>query len=360
MSETKTTGSTPETKENDNLVKAPETEPQKPNRKKLIIIICAAVLAVVIAVIAVTAIVSNNSSNDADEDDEDIEYIDVQTGNFYAGVIEPQQTSDVSKDPDRTVSEVHVKVGDTVKKGDKLFEYDSNETSSKLSKAKIEYEGIQNDIAECDTRISQLTRARADAEDAQKAEYTSQIQEQENSKSQQELNLKIKQVEIDNLQKSLDNCVVTSPIDGIIKQINNSSDSSSGAFMTVLMNGSFRVKGQVDETNVRSLSQGMSVIVHSRIVKDKTWKGTISKVDTGTTADKGGNTNMDSGNSDNSATKYYFYVNLDSNDDLLLGEHVYIEIETANAEENVNAEQDEADQGEAAQNDAQSADGAQG
>ncbi|MBQ3285727.1 MAG: HlyD family efflux transporter periplasmic adaptor subunit [Ruminococcus sp.] len=303
-----------------------DSTPEKKNgsRKKRIIII--SVIAAVVVIAAIVLIVVLTGNNADAESDEDVEYIDVQTGNYYGGVIEPQQTADVNKDPERTVSDVYVKVGDTVKKGDKLFEYDSNETASKLSKAKIEYESIKNDIAECETRISQLSRQRSEADADQQASYTEQISEQQSSKSQYELNLRIKQVEIDDLQDSLDNSVVTAPISGIIKQINNGSDNTSGAYMTILMNGSYRVKCLVDETNVRSISDGMKVVVHSRVEKDKTWDGTVSKVDSSNPADKSGNNGgMDTGNSDNSATNYYFYVNLDSSDELLLGEHVYVE-----------------------------------
>ena len=34
---------------------------------------------------------------------------------------------------------------------------------------------------------------------------------------------------------------------------------------------------------------------------------------------------MNAGNADNAATNYYFYVTLESSDELLLGEHVYVE-----------------------------------
>ena len=94
--------------------------------------------------------------------------------------------------------------------------------------------------------------------------------------------------------------------------------------MTILMNGSYRVKCRVDEMNVRSLSEGMKAVVYSRVIKDKTWNGTISKVDSSNPA---GNSNnmMNAGNADNAATNYYFYVTLESSDELLLGEHVYVE-----------------------------------
>ena len=334
--------------ENAGTADAEKITPKKPNRKKLIIIIVVAAIVLIAAGAILFAVLNGNSENA--EADEDIEYINVQSGNYYGGIVEPQQTSDVAKDPERTIKEIHVKVGDVVKKGDTLFEYDSNETETKLNKAKIEYEGIQNDIAECNNSISQLSRARSQADAEQQLEYTEQIQEKESSKSQLELSLKIKQVEIDNLQENLNNSVVTSPIDGIIKQINNSTDSSNSAFMTVLMNGSFRVKGQVDEMNVRSLQPDMPVTVHSRVVKDKTWKGTITKVDTGKTADRQGGAAVDNGSSDNSASKYNFYVSLDSSDGLLLGEHVYIETEYQEPAEESAEQADAPAETEAAEN----------
>ena len=49
----------------------------------------------------------------------------------------------------------------------------------------------------------------------------------------------------------------------------------------------------------------------------------ISKIDTQTTADNQNNGYSDQ-NSD-SASKYNFYITLDSTEDMLLGEHVYIE-----------------------------------
>lgn len=44
--------------------------------------------------------------------------------NRFAGVVEPQETVKVNIENNRTVTEVKVKVGDEVKKGQLLFEYD--------------------------------------------------------------------------------------------------------------------------------------------------------------------------------------------------------------------------------------------
>ncbi len=308
------------TKNNTPVAEAEETAPKRKLSRGAIIAIIAAAVVLIAAIVTVIIVTSQPAE---EEDDEQIEYIDVQANNLYSGVVEPQQTSDINKDPERTVSAVYVKVGDTVKKGDKLFAYDTEETQNKLSKAQIELESIRNNITECDNNISQLTRQRAAADESQQLSYTSQIQEQETAKSQAQLELKIKQVEIGNYQNNLDNSVVTSPIDGIIKQINDGeSNMPSGAFMTVLMNGSFRIKAKVDEMNVRSLEPGMNVIIHSRTETGKTWEGTISKVDTATNAEDNSSMNTDSSDS---AAKFYFYTSLADSEGLLLGEHVYVE-----------------------------------
>ena len=76
----------------------------------------------------------------------------------------------------------------------------------------------------------------------------------------------------------------------------------------------------------------MSVTVHSRVNKDETWQGTITKIDTEDVNKDTTNTNNYYGDygysgSSESATKYTFYVELSSADGLLLGQHVYIEPE---------------------------------
>lgn len=297
---------------------------EKKSKKKLIIVIAAA--AVIVIAVALVLIFTLGANHNADEEDDDeLTPISDELNNFYSGVVEPQQTADVNKDADRSVDQVFVKVGDTVAQGDKLFSYNSGEIESKIATAKIELEGIQNDITENNNKISLYQRQRSEAQTEQeKLEFTANIQDEENAKSQNELQLKLKKSEIETMQQSLNNSVVTAPISGIIKQINNGSDPSA-AYMTILMNGAFRVKGSVDETNVRSLAQGTKVTVHSRNVSGKTWSGTITKVDTDSNADSKQNNMYANDTGADSASKYYFYVTLDSTEDMLLGEHVYIE-----------------------------------
>ena len=121
---------------------------------------------------------------------------------------------------------------------------------------------------------------------------------------------------------------------GLVKKINNDNSSvddagQSDAFMTIISTGDYRVKGKIDEQTYYNsgLAEGMSVIVRSRVDDEKTWLGTISKIDTDnpqTTSNNNGMVSSDSQNSE-SATNYYFYVQLADASDMLLGQHVFVE-----------------------------------
>ena len=97
-------------------------------------------------------------------------------------------------------------------------------------------------------------------------------------------------------------------------------------FNTEVTNVEFDITGEQTYYN-SGLAEGMSVIVRSRVDDEKTWLGTISKIDTDnpqTTSNNNGMVSSDSQNSE-SATNYYFYVQLADASDMLLGQHVFVE-----------------------------------
>lgn len=103
--------------------------------------------------------------------------------------------------------------------------------------------------------------------------------------------------------------------------------------MSILTVGDYRVKGTVNETNVYSLSEGQSVILRSRVDETKTWTGTIEKIDTENKQANNNNMSYDGSNSDNQSSKYPFYVKLDSADGLMLGQHLYVELDEGQMDE---------------------------
>ena len=103
--------------------------------------------------------------------------------------------------------------------------------------------------------------------------------------------------------------------------LTNSDGSQSNTYIEILASGDLRVKGKISEQTIQGIYQDMPVIVRSRVDPTQYWNGTISTIDTQASADS--NVYYDS--SDNRASKYAFYVNLESIDGLMLGQHVTIE-----------------------------------
>lgn len=271
------------------------------------------------------------------------------TQNRYAGVVEPQKTVEVKLENNRTVSEVKVEEGQTVKAGDLLFEYDASSSQDDLAQAELDLERYKNEAVSLADQIATLKDEKTKASADEQLSYTISIQEAEMDLKKNEYSQKSKQAEIEKLKKASQSTEVVSELDGVIKKIdtslmnNGSSDSgleegysdsgsgSSNAFITIVGTGTYRVKGKINETNASSIISGDPVIVRSRVDSDVTWTGSMTGIDTDEQL-KDNNSNsgfMDSGNTDEqtTSTSYPFYVQLDSADGLMLGQHVYIELD---------------------------------
>lgn len=252
----------------------------------------------------------------------------------FSGVVEPQKTWNIEVSSEKTVEEVYVKEGDEVKAGDQLFIYDTREDEENLAQAEIELDRISSEIEMEKQQIAELQAEKAKAPAEDQLEYTTRIQTAENSQKKSEYEYKSQQVQIEQLKKTINSAVVTSEIDGVVKSINNTNSSDSytslsgeaEAFMTILATGNFRIKGTVNEQNISSIIEGQPVIVHSRVDEDQIWKGTMTAVDT-ENPEKNENAVYYSGDSTETSSSYPFYVELESADGLILGQHVYIEMD---------------------------------
>ena len=308
------------------------------SRKKIGVIVAVGVIAVAAVIGGIWYFGKGNSGSGKSADKvfvqkvSEIDKWNTGVNSSYSGIVESQETWDVNKDTERQVKEVLVAVGDTVDVGTPLFTYDTKEAENQIAQTKLEIESISNDISNYNSQIDELQKEKKNAPEDQQFEYTTQIQTLQTNIKQSEYDQKSKQADIDKYQQTIDNAVVTSKIAGVIKSINEEGTDASGnttAFMTVLATGDYRIKGKIDEQNVSYLTVGQEVIVRSRVDENVTWKGTITAIDTETTADNNSNGSVSymdgSDSSSEGATKYPFYVTLDSTDGLILGQHVFIE-----------------------------------
>ncbi len=256
------------------------------------------------------------------------------TQNRYAGVVEAQESWKINLDSSKKVKEVYVKVGDEVAEGDQLFAYDTQELNAQIAQQKLEMESITNEIEDCNAQIAALQAERdaAASEDA-KFDYTTEIQSVQNDLKQAQYNKKSKQLEIDQLNESIKNSVVTSKMAGVVKTLNenqSNEQSTDEAFMTILATGDYRVKCMINEQNMMDIGEGAPVILRSRVDENQTWTGIIAQIDT--EAPQSSNSNsmyMESSGGDEttSSSKYPFYVTLEQSEGLMLGQHVFVEMD---------------------------------
>ena len=277
--------------------------------------------------------------------------------NRYAGVVEPQETVQVKIESGRKV-EVQVKTGEEVKKGQLLFQYDLGSIQQSLQEAQLALDRLKNEALSISDQITTLEAEKKKATADNQLSYTIEIETQKMNLKKNEYDQKSKQAEIEKLSQATQNTEVRSEIDGVIQKIDTSKmggddsdgvddtltegssdsgdsgsgDSSSNAFITILSTGAYRVKGTVNEVNRDSIIEGTPVIIRSRVDSSKTWKGTMGSVDMDNSASNNSSDmamfGMSSTSDDQtSSSTYPFYVNLDSSDGLMLGQHVYIELD---------------------------------
>lgn len=310
-------------------------------KKRIIIVVS---LLLVTGILLGALILWKGKENETSDELCYVESVAVITGNGvtwnnrFMGIVETQEVTKVTKDSDKVVKEIFVKVEDEVKAGDKLFEYDTEEMTLKAKQLELELSSYYTNINTMYSQIETLDAERELAPAEQKIEYTSQIQNLQAQINQVSYDASAKQLEIDRQYAAMRNAVVYAPVDGIISSINDQSsqddpyaneyygmgDGNSDAFISIMAMGDFRIKGTVSELNAYSLYEGMPVILRSRIDDSVTWTGMISKVDL---EHPEGEDNMYYYNPGETATKYPFYVQVDDSEGMMLGQHLYIELD---------------------------------
>lgn len=245
------------------------------------------------------------------------------TENRYSGVVESSETVDINQDGNKSITDMYVEAGQKVSKGDKLFSYDTTEASNSIAQKKLDIEAQNNEIQAQNNTIADYKAELNKGGD--KVEIQARINDASFAIRQAQNTIKATQTEIDQLNKQIENSTVLSTIDGIIKEVNKDGGTDESGnqkpLVSITQTTDFRVKVSISEMG--TISEGTSVIVRSRVNEDQIYKGTVTKVETDPQSNS--NNNFYGADSSESASKYPFYVSLDNNKGLMLGQHVYIE-----------------------------------
>lgn len=255
----------------------------------------------------------------------------IAPGDRFVGIVISEHVTEVKKDSDKTVAELLVKEGDDVAVDQPLFSYDMDQLQLAYDKQVLEVEQLKASISNYQNTISNLEWERRSTSGTERLQYTVEIDTAKIDLKEAELKLTSKEKEVERSKNLLENATVLSPIQGRIQAIHENGTNANGepaAFITIQQSGAYRVKGTLGELQRGGITEGSRMTIRSR-VSDETWGGTVALVDYENPA-QGSNTDRYYGMSSDemtTASKYPFYVELDSTEGLILGQHVYLELE---------------------------------
>jgi len=257
----------------------------------------------------------------------------IAPGDHFLGLVVSEHVTEIKKDSDKAVKELLVKEGDDVKKDQELFSYDTEELQLNLDKKNLELEQLKASIEAYKAQIKQLEQERAGVSGSERMRYTLEIQSTQVDLKEAELKIKGHEQAVESAAALLENSTVVSPIDGRVQNINENGTNNQGepaAYITIQQIGSYRVKGVLGELQRGGILEGDRVTMVSRTDDSAVWSGTVTLVDYENPSQ---GSNMDryygmAADEMTASSKYPFYVEVDSTDGLMLGQHLYIRLET--------------------------------
>lgn len=257
----------------------------------------------------------------------------IAPGDRFSGLVVSENVTEIKKDGEKTVKELLVKEGQDVKKGQALFSYDTEELQLSLDKQRLEQEQLAASIENYKSQIKTLEQAMGTVDGTTKLQYTIEIQSTQVDLKEAQIKLKTKENEVKKSEELLKNATVTAPVDGRVQNISEGETDRNGQplpYITIQQIGSYRVKGVLNELQRGAIAEGSKMEILSRTKPEQKWTGTVALVDyenpsQGSDMDRYMGMNS---NEMTSSSKYPFYVDLDSTDGLMLGQHVYLQIQT--------------------------------
>lgn len=298
-------------------------------KKKTILILVCAVLAAGVAAFFGWRYVSGSSDDGSGvyvQNAAEMNMYSAPSTTLFAGVVESQESVHVDPQSGKKVAQLLVKEGDTVTEGQPLFRYDTDAIKLDIQQAELDIELAQQNIASLQDEIDELSfYANNNTPEGQM--NAARIQQLEVEIATREYQQKQKKNELARLQASLKDDAAKAPIAGTVQTINESVAEGNGGYdmngnpqhyIVLTASGDFRVKGSVSEQFIMELYEGQAIVIRSR-VNDDTWAGTISRIDTSQPEQNENYYYYDDGSG---ASKYAFYVEPESTEGLMMGQHV--------------------------------------
>lgn len=258
---------------------------------------------------------------------------------LYSGIVESKEVIKIDPQSDMRIAECLVESGSKVKKGDPLFRYDVDDLKLSHAQLLIDITGLENELRTDREELESLNARLERAKESQQYELKLRIQTIDLEIRKSEYDLRDKQAKAEELQTLIDASVVTSPVEGTVRSVRDNtsenpfgySDGNDTAYITIVAGTDFCVKGTVNEQTIHTLYEGMPVLIRSR-VDDSVFPGTIYSINADATNNDQRGMYYDGGFGEQTS-RYAFYVELESIEGLLIGQHVLIDLNTAETDE---------------------------
>ncbi|MBE7017522.1 MAG: hypothetical protein E7420_05130 [Ruminococcaceae bacterium] len=250
-------------------------------------------------------------------------------GERYAAMVVSENVTEIKRDSTKTVEELFVAVGDTVKTGDKLFNYDLEALELDLEKQRLEIEKMKNELGGYKEQLEKLEKQlQRTYNEVDKSRITLEINTLKTSILEIDYQMIAKENSIADIEETLQNVDVVSPVDGTIRAINEEEGAQS--YITIQQEGAYRIKGSLNEMNLNSgIMPGVKVRAYSRVEKGLYWEGTVASIDTDQPSENQNNYWYGPSDPMTESSNYVFYVTPESTEGLLLGQHLYVEMAPA-------------------------------
>ena len=199
----------------------------------------------------------------------------------FAGVVSALGETNIKKDDSMTIGEIKVKAGDAVNVGDVLFTYDMSQLEIDLEDAQLSLEELKSQLETQQEEKKQAEDALDETtDDTERRRLLLDIRNYNNEMQKTNRSIAEKNRDIEKLQKNMQNSSVKAEVAGEVKSVNANGGTDNNnnplPLISIVQTGGYRVKGYVNENNASVLSEGISVVIRSR-VSDQTWQGTRSR-----------------------------------------------------------------------------------
>lgn len=253
--------------------------------------------------------------------------------NRYSGIIEPKDVIKINPEQSLTVDVCYVKAGDSVTAGDPLFAYDVDSLNLSYEQLLIDITGLENTIIAGTEELANLDKQIERYKNKPDKLYELKLKRQEVDLSikKSRYSLSAKEESAREMEAAIAESVIKSPVTGRIRSVKEDNGAAmyygvaqeEDAYITIVAGTDFCVKGVVSEQTIHRLYEGMPVRITTRTADSTQYSGEIYKI----SSEPESNSNGYYYDSDmqNSASKYAFYVSVDSIEGLLVGQHVYLE-----------------------------------